>query len=166
MRLFALCICLLFLGCSKPYQANRVFDINYLLQMPELSGEAVQLKENYTLVLYFQEVDCNTCIDRDLLNIKSFFGTYKPKVNPLIIAQDRLFFERGTSPNLVQLKRVGRLKAPILVEEVPGSAGFGQHMTIALIDHQEKRILLEYHPVVDRDHWPSFEKALRRTLQI
>ncbi len=118
---------------------------------------------DYLLVLYFNGSACDSCINRDLLNVADTAAEEHPRLSVLVIAHydDE---SRHHEVMLRNLRRVGRLTCRVLLEGELGQAGLGTQMRVALIDTRTSLIVRSYHPRFSRDEWPNFQHDLQRTL--
>lgn len=117
------------------------------------------------LAIYFREVDCTTCVDENLLKVYEFIKAHKPPWHLVLVAHQNNYNPTKPNPYLRNLKRVGRLKAPILIEMNPNQSGLGPNFSLNLIDTLAQTIIIRYEPEIGRDDWQHFEKVLQYTLR-
>ena len=160
---FVLIILSFIYGCSSQdfKAASNSFDLNSLMIMERFGNDdlGANLGE-YLLVMYFNEVDCQTCINRDLSYLGTFSKESPAHLGFLIVAYPG--DQKVIKYNLSKLRRVGRINCPIFLESYMGEARLGEKINISLIDVTRNEVVLTYYPTFSKDKWGQFERAVRQ----
>jgi hypothetical protein len=148
----------LMIGCIE--ERGQPYDLAELGSLQKLdTTDTDLLLSDYLLVFYFQGTDCDSCINRELLSIGDLLAEAHPRLSGVIVTHyDE---SSGHIPVMLRdLRRIGRLDCPVLLEERPGQAGLGKRILVALIDTKKGTIEASYHPEFSRNEWPGFEAAV------
>lgn len=101
--------------------------------------------KDLSLVFYFNQLSCQTCTTRELRNMSVWYEQYSDQMDFYLVVQ-------GENPvYLNNLKRLGQVKYPILLEKVPGSLGLSK-TTLVLFRKHSQEILATYFPTPDQPH--------------
>ena len=145
------------------HRDSRPFDLAALLEL-EPFGEFEperHLAHDISVVYYFSELSCTTCTERELVTVASWYERFADRANFILVVhgQDPLY--------LRQLRRIGRVRYPILLETGIGQLGF-ETTTIAIVDQVPGLIVARYTPKPDergtQTAVDTMEKLLNRAL--
>ena len=143
----------------------RSFDATVLDELPTMDNITLDQAESadFAVIAHVEQVSCRTCVDRELAALQQLSHSLQGKLDSLLVASDAGFTENGkVSKDLVDLRRVGRLSFPVLLENVRGEAGLGPLFNLSLWDRNRGEIVFRYYPQTSRDDlWPVFEKKVK-----
>ena len=120
------------------------FDPAPLLEMETLGlfDPDLHFRRDLMVIYYFSELSCETCTTRELVHVADWHTRYKQQADFFLVVH-------GRDPiYLSNLKRLGQVSYPILLEEELGQAGFNGTV-IAIADKSTGRLLAQYHPIAD-----------------
>lgn len=151
--------------CCKPAQPPPVsldnFDTRALLELKTFGDWdlAQELQNRYSVILYFSELSCGTCSDIALKKVSELYQDHKDQVDFMLVVH-------GQDPTyLANLRRVGKVRWPILLEEFPGQSGFHTELTtIVLLDKQTQSVVTLIQPQPDSQD-PSYARFQESLIQ-
>ena len=138
------------------------FDSEVLLELEPfgLFNPDTQFTKDLSVVFYFSELSCNTCVTAELANVAQWYDRYSSQVDFYLVVQ-------GQDPMyLHNLRRLGRVKYPILIEQNPGYSGLTT-TTIALFRKHTNQVLTSIQPTpetVNGKETEAFERRLKHEL--
>jgi len=144
------------------HEPSMRIDTEALLNL-EPFGEfdpSLHFTRDLSVVFYFSELSCNTCTTKELENMADWYSQFGDRVDFYLVVhgQDRVF--------LNNLKRLGKVDYPILMETSFGQMGLGR-TTIALFRKNTQQVLARYFPTPDQVHLKDlarFEARLHKEL--
>jgi hypothetical protein len=140
----------------------RDFDLDSLEHLESWRGPTLpqDAQHRYLLVIYFDQVHCRTCVQRELLELRDFYKSHGNLLDVAVVVFDPATLSTGRHPFLHDMKRVGAIPGPILLERVKGEADLGNQFNISLIDRERHQIRLNYFPRTEIEGWSEFERKL------
>jgi len=145
----------LLLFCHCAAVSPETVDLDRLAQLTSFDDRALESDfQSYLLIFYFNDVDCFSCINRELLYTAQLED--HPALSSLIIVGG-LQVSPPIRMLLTGLRRGDQLASPILLEGSPGTAGLGDKIRILLIDTRNGHIEASYAPEYAFDEWAAFE---------
>lgn len=155
-QLFVFWLFLLLSCCGD--KAVETYDITRLASLKTFGGAIPdQVFSEYLVVFYFQGIDCDYCIKRELKYIGDFLKEGQDHLSGIVVTH----YDEHSGHIALMLRdfqRIGKLAIPVLVEETLGQAGLGTQIRVALIDLENGSVVTSYHPEFSRDQWPEFER--------
>jgi len=125
----------------------------------------VKSTNRYLLVTYFNDLDCRTCVTRELANIKRLSFRHKDDLDFALVTYAPEFESmRDRHPYLDDLIRTNEIGYPVHVESIRGEAGFGDPFRVMLVDRATGMIMLQYLPNPDVEEWPRFESLIEKIM--
>ena len=118
------------------------FDLQKVLELESFGepGAEDALSKPYVLVVYFHQLTCNTCLNTSLSYLNEMYESASGNLGFLAVVHGEDF------QYLRNLRRIGKVTYPILMERVPGEAGLLDHFNISLVDVSRQRLLVRYFP--------------------
>ena len=114
--------------------------------------------QDLSLVFYFSELSCQTCTTRELQNVARWHQRFGDRMDFYLVVQ-------GQDPvYLNNLRRLGRVNYPILLEEHLGQLGLPK-TTIALFRKNTQKILAAYFPSPDEPHPKAMTQLEERLIR-
>lgn len=101
--------------------------------------------KDLSLVFYFNQLSCQTCTTRELGNMSTWFEQFSNQMDFFLVVQGE------NAVYLNNLKRLGQVKYPILLEKEPGILGLSK-TTIILFRKHSQEVLAVYFPTPDKPH--------------
>lgn len=151
-------------ACSEQNLSTKTIpiDLSKLDSLEEWQGQSElnDSKSRYILIIHLSDLDCQTCVKRELLALRKYRKRNGHLFQTMTVIYDPSTTITSKNPYLRDLKRVGGLPGPLLLERIPGEAGLGEGFSINLVDYSSNEIVLQYRPKPEDERWPTFEKKL------
>lgn len=151
----------LLLGCNTTQSGEHAeIDISEAYNLHAWSGEADLHPTTPWLILFYSpEISCTTCKAKALNQLVNFSQKNK--------GLDYLFVTTEQDDyNLRQVKRIGKVDFPILIEPYPGFLGLAPTIGLFLIDNNSGKIVSKYYPTPDERSLPdAFYLSIKKTLE-
>ncbi len=122
----------------------REFDVGLLLGLQSFGDfdPDLEFTHDLSVIFYFSSLSCSTCTTRELRNLADWYEKYRDRVDFFLVVQGQ------DDVYLHNLKRLGDVKYPILLEAEQGDMGFA-HTCVMLMSKNEASVLATYYPQVD-----------------
>ncbi|CAM2064109.1 hypothetical protein SCOR_02000 [Sulfidibacter corallicola] len=133
------------------------FDFNALETLTPFTAfdPLIHCQSEFTVILYFSELSCTTCTDESLVYLAEWHEALADKVDFLLVVQ-------GQDPlYLNNLRRLGRVKYPILLESEPGMLGLPE-TAVLLVRKGASEPVWGFHPVPGGENQRHAERFLAR----
>lgn len=138
------------------------FDVTQLESLTPYSGKLGDSR--YVLLTYFNELSCRSCVNQNLEHLANLHTKLDPKsdLELVLVANDPASSAAGAHRYLNDMRRIGRVEYPILLEAYPGQLGLEVALVITLIDRQSGKQLVHYTPMTGKDDWPEYYAHLQK----
>ncbi|MDJ0840427.1 MAG: hypothetical protein QNK37_28210 [Acidobacteriota bacterium] len=152
------------------YFTNEIYnyDTETLFQLEAFDEIALadHFAARYAVTAYYTEISCMSCVQRELESMRTMKERLGDRLDFVLVTYNPGFAQNGSAGNyLLDLRRVGRIDWPILLEAEKGAASLGNRFTIALLDKQRGEIIYRYFPDSEReDLWTRFEQTVTQII--
>jgi len=118
-------------------------------------------EKDFMLLVYVPDVHCRTCVDENIASMIDYYERKPENLEFLFLTYSPDVRAGRKDPNLVRLRRVARLRFPVLLEPTPGFSGFEDVPAFYLVDSRSNRAVLRYAPIPEADsEWHAFERSI------
>ena len=149
----SICFVMLILGCGQnqvpPLEraspsvrpvAVSAIDMASLFGLKVFKNGPYIPKNNFVLVIYFSDLSCASCVQRELKVLCDTMDLYIDVMDYLIIAWTE------NTAYLRNLKRINRIEFPILVEHYPNEMKISEEMSVNLLDVSTGEFIIRFSP--------------------
>ncbi len=140
------------------------YDLSRLEELEPWHGHSLASggEQRFLILAYFTRYDCRTCVDRNLLAVRNYRQANPGRFDLAVIVFDPETPVTAPNPYLSNMRRIGMLDGPILLERVEGATMLGNQLSFSVYDRQHMELRARFIPAKDPDDWPEFAKQLDR----
>jgi len=137
------------------FNIDQLFDLEHFGDPP-----MTPLEKPWLILVYFDHLTCTTCLNQNLSLIRQMKRDLGSNTAFVAVVQGENF------KFLRDLKRLGTIDYPLLIESHAGQIGLEAQFQINLIRRSDQKLLLRYLPVSGQPHlMPIFETRVRAMLE-
>ena len=166
-----LCLLMVLTACSDGSERppaprfavdHEPFPLTEALALPVFANESVDdsLQRRLALFVVFDELTCTACLNTSLDYVAAMHDDLGDRLGFIAVARGAGF------SSLRNLRRIGRVRYPILEAETESLTDLPEVFHMALVDLREERVVLRFAPTTESlVHLPAFEHAVMEILQ-
>lgn len=137
---------------------NVPFDAQTLLSLESFGKVTYEESSRWLVLAYVPTLSCQTCTNRDL----QYLATMEQRLREM--ADFALICNPGNREYVRNIRRVTKIKFPILIEKQEASLGLAQHFHFLLIDKANNQSVVQFFTAstlpLDQGMIPFEEKIL------